>query len=98
MNNTHTDWRKTAGVYAVEDVKKSAAKDNEWFTEEIIVEGKHIITKVNGKVQADYTEPENVERPDDMKGRVISHGTFALQGHDPKSIVYFKDIEVKPLP
>ncbi|MBE7178221.1 MAG: DUF1080 domain-containing protein [Mucilaginibacter polytrichastri] len=98
VNNTHTDWRKTAGIYAVKDVKKSAAKDNAWFTEEIIVEGKHIITKVNGKVQADYTEPDNVQREEGMKQRVISHGTFALQGHDPKSVVYFKDIMVKPLP
>lgn len=98
VNNTHTDWRKTAGLYAVQDVKQSAAKDNEWFTEEIIVQGKHVITKVNGKVQADYTEPENVQREKGMEGRVISHGTFALQGHDPKSEVHFKDIMVKPLP
>ncbi|MBE7178383.1 MAG: DUF1080 domain-containing protein, partial [Mucilaginibacter polytrichastri] len=66
--------------------------------EEIIVQGKHITTKVNGKVQADYTEPDNVQRDKGMAGRVISHGTFALQGHDPNSVVYFKDIEVKPLP
>jgi hypothetical protein len=32
-----------------------------------------------------------------MKGRVLSSGTFALQGHDPKSKVYFKNIMVKPL-
>jgi hypothetical protein len=32
-----------------------------------------------------------------MAGRVLSSGTFALQGHDPKSKVYFKNIMVKPL-
>jgi len=52
---------------------------------------------VNDKTVVDYTEPDNVQRPDNMKGRVISNGTFALQGHDPNSIVYFKDIMVKPL-
>jgi hypothetical protein len=33
-----------------------------------------------------------------MPGRRLSSGTFALQGHDPKSTTYYKDIQVKPLP
>ena len=33
-----------------------------------------------------------------MAGRVLSSGTFALQGHDPKSKVYYKNILVKVLP
>ena len=32
-----------------------------------------------------------------MKGRLLAQGTFALQGHDPKSRVHFKNIMVKPL-
>ncbi len=98
VNNSHTDWRRTGGLYAVDDVKEVYVKDNEWFTEYIKVEGKHIIIKLNDKTVVDYTEPENVERPTDMAGRKISDGTFALQGHDPKSKVYFKNIMVKPLP
>ena len=64
---------------------------------EIKVEGKHIVTKVNGKVISDYTEEENVKRKD-TPGRVIDHGTFALQGHDPGSEIHYKNIFVKPLP
>ncbi|HEV8083552.1 MAG TPA: DUF1080 domain-containing protein [Chitinophagaceae bacterium] len=97
VNNSHTDWRRTGGLYAVEDVKEVYVKDNEWFTEYIKVQGKHVIIKLNDKKVVDYTEPENVERPADMAGRKISDGTFALQGHDPKSKVYFKNIMVKPL-
>jgi len=33
-----------------------------------------------------------------MSGRRLSSGTFALQGHDPESTVYFRNIRVKPLP
>ncbi|MEO8109724.1 MAG: DUF1080 domain-containing protein [Ginsengibacter sp.] len=98
VNNSHTDWRRTGGLYAVDDVKEVYVKDDEWFTEYIKVEGKHVIVKLNDKTVVDYTEPENVERPADMAGRKISDGTFALQGHDPKSTVYFKNIMVKPLP
>ncbi|KAA5543555.1 3-keto-disaccharide hydrolase [Adhaeribacter rhizoryzae] len=97
VNNTHTDWRKTGSVYAIEDVKKQLANDNEWFTQHIIVKGNKITVKVNDKIASEYTEPENVTRPKDMFGRILSSGTVALQGHDPKSKVYFKDIMIKPL-
>ncbi len=96
VNNSQTDWRRTGSLYGIDDVKEVVVKDNEWYTEEIIVKGKHVIIKVNGKTLVDYTEPDNLEA--DRGGRKISSGTFALQGHDPKSKVYFKDIMVKPLP
>lgn len=97
VNNSHSDWRRTGSLYAVEDVKEQLVKDSVWFTEKIRVEGKHVQIWVNDKKTVDYTEPDNVQRPDDMKGRILSNGTFALQGHDPNSIVYFKDLKVKPL-
>ena len=97
VNNSHTDWRRTGSLYAVQDVKEVYVKDNEWYTESFSVQGKRVIIKINDKVIVDYTEPDNVNRPEDMKGRVLSSGTFALQGHDPNSIVHFKNIMVKPL-
>lgn len=97
VNNTHSDWRKTGGLYGVVDVRESPARDNQWFTEHIIVQDKHIIIKVDGKTTVDYTEPDDVNYPD-FPGRKIARGTFALQGHDPKSVVYYKNIMVKPLP
>jgi len=96
VNNTHSDWRKTGGLYAVQDVREGA-KDNEWFTEHIIVQGKRITIKVNGQTTVDYVEPEDVNYPN-FPGRKIATGTFALQGHDPKSVIYYKNIMVKPLP
>src|SRR5450432_1397841 len=88
VNNSHTDWRRTGSLYGIEDVKEVYVKDNEWFTESIKVVGKRVVISLNDKVVVDYTEPENVlqERKGDSL-RVISSGTFALQGHDPKSIV-----------
>jgi hypothetical protein len=99
VNNSHTDWRRTGSLYGIMDVKEQLIPDNEWYTEYIKVEGKRVIIQLNNKTVVDYTEPENVKklRGDDSL-RVISNGTFALQGHDPKSIVYFKNIMVKPLP
>ncbi len=98
VNNSHTDWRRTGSLYGIQDVKDTYVKDNEWFTEYFKVQGKRVIVKLNDKTVVDYTEPDNVKREPGNEGRVISSGTFALQGHDPNSKVYFKNIMVKPLP
>jgi hypothetical protein len=89
VNNSHTDWRRTGSVYALQDVREAPAKDNEWFTQHIIVKGNKVTVMVNGKVINDYTEKDPAK---------ITTGTVALQGHDPKSKVLYKDIMIKVLP
>lgn len=98
VNNSHTDWRRTGSLYAIQDVREQHVQDNVWYTESIIVQGKRVIIKINDKTVVDYTEPGDVKRDGGMAGRLISNGTFALQGHDPKSKVFYKDIMVKMLP
>lgn len=98
VNNSHADWRRTGSLYSIKDVKETYVKDNEWFTEYIHVQGKHVVVKLNNTVVMDWTQPDDSPPSKDQPLRVISSGTFALQGHDPKSIVFFKDIMVKPLP
>ena len=98
VNNSHTDWRRTGSVYGIDDIKEVYVKDNEWFTMDITVQGKRIIVKLNDKVVKDYTEPADLQRTGDDAERKLSSGTFALQGHDPNSLVFFKNIMVKPLP
>ncbi len=98
VNNSHTDWRRTGSLYAIQDVREQHVKDNVWYTESIIVQGKRVIIKINDKIVVDYTEPDDVKRDGGQAGRIISSGTFALQGHDPNSKVFYKDIMVKVLP
>lgn len=95
VNNTHSDKKKTGGLYAIKDCFEAPAKDDVWFDYEVIVEGKNVVIKIDGKVITDYTEPEKPERPDNMKKRLIGSGTIALQAHDPGSKVYFKDLMLK---
>lgn len=97
INNSYeSDPRKTGSLYAVEDVNESPVSDNEWFTMAVRVEGDHIEITVDGETTAEYTEPDDAER-EGMEGRVLSSGTIALQGHDPESTVYFKNVYVRPL-
>lgn len=98
VNNTHGDPKKTGGLYAVKDVMNdSPAKDNEWFTYEIIVKGQDIKILIDGEPTTEWTEPAGWQPPEGMPGRKLGSGTFALQGHDPGSKVLFKNIMVKPL-
>lgn len=97
VNNSHTDWKRSGGLYDIKDTREVYVKDDVWYTEYIKVEGKHVIVKINDQVVTDWTQPEDFSPPKNHLNRVIASGTFALQGHDPKSIVYFKDIMVRPL-
>ena len=98
VNNSHTDWRRTGSLYGIDDVKEVYVKDNEWYTEHIMVQGKRVVVKINDKTVVDYTEPADLKRNGGDSLRRISSGTFALQGHDPKSKVYYKNLRVKILP
>jgi 3-keto-disaccharide hydrolase len=101
VNNTfERDPQKTGGVYNLARVLEAPAKDNEWFKYEIIVQGNHVVTKINDKVAADYTEdPEALAKNKKIEsGRRVGEGTFALQAHDPGSTVMYREIKVKRLP
>jgi pterin-4a-carbinolamine dehydratase len=98
VNNTQKDIKRTAGLYGIKDNFDVVAKDDVWFTLTVKVDGRHITTSVDGKVISDFTEPENWTPPAKFPGRRLGHGTFALQGHDPDSIVHYRNIKVRLLP
>ncbi|TWT94647.1 3-keto-disaccharide hydrolase [Stieleria varia] len=97
VNVSHGDPKKTSSLYGVENIADPGVKDNEWYTQEIIVTGKRIQLIVNGKTLVDFTEEDNRQPFDSSFERRLGKGTFALQAHDPKSKVYFRNLRVKPL-
>lgn len=96
VNNTHSDWRKTGSLYEVVDVAQTPAQDGKWWTQEIIVKGKNVTVLIDGKKVFDYNEPPGAQAGKDFE-RKLGEGTFALQGHDPGSIIKYKNIRVKRL-
>jgi hypothetical protein len=96
VNNTQGDWKKTGSLYDVVNVAQSLATDNKWWTQEIIVEGSKVTVKVDGKIVLEYNEPPGAQAGKGFE-RKLSEGTFALQAHDPKSVVRYKNIRVKRL-
>lgn len=71
--------------------------DGEWFDYDIVVQGRQITIKVNGEVTVDYTEPEGGPGIQNSPDRKLSSGTFAIQAHDPDSVIHYERIAVKPL-
>jgi hypothetical protein len=99
VNNSHTDRIRTGSLYHVVDLlDDSPAKDDTWFTEDITVKGNVITVKVNDKQVVQWTQPADWDGGREGPGRkVTGPGTIALQGHDPNSTVYYKNIRIKPL-
>ncbi len=95
--NTHGDPQKTASIYNVCQVNPAPANDDEWFVYDIIVQGSRITTMINGKICADWKEPKDIVPPKGWENRRLGEGTFAIQAHDPGSVVFIKSFKVKPL-
>ncbi|MDQ8203241.1 DUF1080 domain-containing protein [Pelagicoccus sp. SDUM812003] len=96
--SNYIEHKMTGSIYAVRNTWQSPARDGEWFDYRIRVQGKTIQTYIDGALICEYTEPESPWRPDDKKRRLLGEGTFALQAHDPGSVVRYRTIEVRLLP
>jgi hypothetical protein len=97
VNVSHKDWKKTGSVYGVASIGITPAQDKVWWTQHIIVEGKTVVVKINGITVVEYVEAPGAVASDRFE-RLLGEGTFALQCHDPVSVVRYKNIRVKKLP
>ncbi len=96
VNVSHGDWKKTGSLYDVVNLASTPAKDNKWWTQHIIVKDNKVTVKIDGETVLEYTEPPGAQ-PGKQFTRKLDQGTFALQAHDPKSVVRYKNIRVKRL-
>jgi hypothetical protein len=88
----------TGSLYHVVDLDESPVKDEEWFTQTIIVKDDTIAVKINEKQVVNWRQPADWNGGREGPGRRITGpGTIALQAHDPKSAVLYKNIRIKPL-
>ena len=105
VNNTATgegayrERKKTGSLYAVRNVYKQLAWDDEWFRLRALVRGKNVQIWINDVQTVDYTEPTPpVIPPGSIRERYLDRGTFALQGHDGTSKSLWRKVRVRRLP
>jgi Domain of Unknown Function (DUF1080) len=99
INATHGDQIRTGSLYPdgrtklgqfkkdITVMNTAPHKADEFFTQEVVAEGNHIQITVNGKKTVDFKDPNST----------YTKGHFALQGHDPGSVMTFKKVEYKPI-
>jgi hypothetical protein len=103
VNNTYVgegnyrENKKTASLYAIRDIYKTLAKDDEWFQMRIAVRGNRAQIHLNDTMLVDYVQHDPPVTPAHYDGRIIDHGTFALQCHNNGSRAFFKNVMVRPL-
>ncbi len=95
---SYIERKKTGSLYGVRNQYKSLAHDDEWFRINILVRSPNVQVRVNGTLVVDYIEPVPPLVADEGRARVLSSGTFALQGHDPGSKVMFRSVRVRTPP
>ena len=96
------DYHCTGVLYSLTKAKAHSQKNpGEWNTMEITLDGPRTIVYVNEELVTDFTEGDEVPpktrdfEPD--RGPRPESGYIGLQNHDPLSVVYFKEVAVKPL-
>jgi hypothetical protein len=87
----------TGAIYRRQPARREAAKDREWFTMTVAVQGRHMATWVNGIQVTDWTD--NRPRKDNARnGCYLEKGPISLQGHDPTTDIGFRNIRIAELP
>ena len=82
------DPQRTGSLYNFHKNFESPTKPNEWGTQHIIVRGNHITIQVNGRTITDFVDEKST----------YTKGWLALQGHDPKSTTFYRNLYYKRLP
>lgn len=106
VNHKLTDKKKvqsaaadygTGAIYRRIPVRKSVAKDGEWFTMTIVAHGNHMATWVNGVQVVDW---DDNRPPNDnaRNGCRLEAGHISLQGHDPTTDLSFRNIRLAEYP
>jgi len=99
FEKNYIENKKTGSLYGFRNLYKAMARDGEWFTYSIRVAKPRVQVRINGRLMIDYVEPANV--PVLVAGTtrdILTKGTFALQCHDEKSQVVYRNIRVRRLP
>jgi hypothetical protein len=101
IDDRDNDWHCTGVLYSMTRAFARPAKPaGEWNTMDIVLRGLRTAVRVNGVLVTDYDgtspvpprtfpyEPERGPRP--------QSGYIALQHHDDKAVIWFREVSVRP--
>jgi hypothetical protein len=96
--------RRTGSIYTFARADSQPGKPLQWNTLEITLKGNRVSTAINGTPVADFDagelKPQATDKTgegDPARGPRPESGYIGLQNHDKDSIVFFKEVSVRPL-
>ena len=98
QHGDYLEMKMTGSLYGVRNVYKAMAKDDEWFTMNVLVRRPRVQIRVDDVLVVDWVEPPGPLPEGAPKVNRLGRGTFALQCHDPGSKVVYRNLRVRPLP
>ena len=100
VNNSYArDPIRTGSLYQIVNIAEAPARDDEWFTQTISVQGNMVMVQVGEKPLVHWVEPAGWNGGSaTTPNRRIGSGTIALQAHDPGSTVHYRNIRIRLVP
>jgi len=86
----------TGGIYRRQPARRIVANDHQWFTKTIVADGPHIAVWVNGYQVSDWTD-ERPPHDSPRQGKRLGPGAIAIQGHDPTTDFFFRNLRIAQL-
>jgi hypothetical protein len=87
----------SGGIYFHQPARRVVGSDNQFYTQTIVAQGRHIATWVNGYPVANWEDPYPEGTSPRNKQALLKPGPISLQAHDPKTNLDFRNIRIKSL-
>lgn len=101
IQDTGDEFHRTGSIYSLSAAAEFPPSDDGWNTMEIELEGQSTRISVNGEVVNEFVGSQEVpERKrwfEPQRGPRPDAGYVGLQNHDERSIVYFREVSVRPV-
>ncbi|HYP16908.1 MAG TPA: DUF1080 domain-containing protein, partial [Opitutus sp.] len=98
QHGDYLELKKTGSLYGIRNTYKAPVSDGEWFAIHVRVQRPRVQIRINGGLVVDYVEPVQPLPEGAPELEALGRGTFALQAHDPESVVHYRNLQVRRLP
>lgn len=95
------EYHRTGAIYSISRAGTYPSSPDGWNTMEITMVGFQVVVRINGVTVTEY-DPSDAVPPrkywyEPQRGPRPEEGYIGLQNHNMESVVYFKEVSVKPL-
>ncbi|MGE5567477.1 MAG: DUF1080 domain-containing protein [Rhodospirillales bacterium] len=94
------EWHCTGAIYSLsKTLKRNQKPMGEWNTMDIVLKGQLTTVYLNGEKVNEFSGGQDVPPRklwyEPVRGPRPDFGYFGLQNHDPRSVVYFKEVSLR---